>query len=115
MKAKTVKEVLVAARWIIENVGWCKGEFAKSGDKSVWVGAYTTLEDAAKEAEVSTVDAFCSLGAINAVDANHFLKEEAARIFHNSVGGSISYWNDNEKRTKSQVLKAFDRAIAGAE
>lgn len=29
MKVHTVKEVLIAAKWILENVGWCQGAYFK--------------------------------------------------------------------------------------
>jgi len=29
----------------------------------------------------------------------------------NSLVGSVGYWNDQNTRTKEQVLEAFDRAI----
>lgn len=113
MKAKTVKEVLVAARWIIENVGWCQWHFAKSGDKEVWMGRRTTIEKAAQEAGVSKVDCFCALGAINAVEADYDLKRSAAVVIDNHTGGSVSTWNDTDGRTKEEVLDLFDRAIKG--
>jgi hypothetical protein len=28
-QATTVKEVLIAAKWILENRGWCQGYYAK--------------------------------------------------------------------------------------
>ncbi len=114
MTAKTVKEVLAAARWMLENVGWCQGEFAKSQDKTVWMGRYTTLEEAVQGAGVETVDCFCSLGAINAVEADSSIKRLAEENLSTAIGGSILRWNDNPKRTKKEVLKSFDKAIKGA-
>lgn len=116
MKAKTVKEVLVAAQWMLKNVGWCQGDFAKSGNTIVWMGAFTTLKNAMDEVSCDHIDAFCSIGAINAVEANRELKKQAIELLGNATGdSSITQWNDNEKRTKKQVLAAFNKAIAGAE
>lgn len=92
-KASNPTEVLVAAKWLLENFGWNKGAYAKYGaDKKV----------------VS----FCAIGAIAVIETDDpSLFSKAIDHLVSVVGGAIVPFNDNPKRTKKQVLKAFDKAI----
>lgn len=103
-KAKTVKEVLVAARWMLENVGWCQGEYQKD-----------------REDKYGVPVAFCSTGAIYGVDKEgspsqkDYIEDLAiSHLMDEISGGSVITWNDKPERTKEEVLAAFDRAIKKA-
>jgi hypothetical protein len=100
--AKTVKEVLIAAKWMLENVGWCQKTFRK----------YSTSGE-------SPSCAFCSFGAIINVNyGSPGLIDKALAVLSKSIdtaSGSITIWNDDPKRTKSQVLAVFDKAIASVQ
>lgn len=62
---------------------------------------------------------FCMIGAIEKVTGGHLVgsSEYAARAVLESVlqCGDIATFNDTPRRRHSEVLKAFDRAIAKAE
>lgn len=92
-KAKTVTEVLKAAKWMLENVGWCQGTYVKNNN-------------------AGKITAFCAAGAIETVNADVSLIDKALNRFGKVVGeGYIPNWNDASGRTLPQVLKAFDKAI----
>lgn len=105
MKAKTSTEVLQAAKWILENVGWFQGNWSYSDPQS--------------GEEV----AFCALGAINKVEDGgqnkalaktrlmEALPKKAKREYANRSWRDIATFNDDKKTTKRMVLALFDRAI----
>lgn len=98
MKAKNTKEILTAAKWILENVGWIQGNFYKmdpTGNK--YVG-------------------FCAVGALQQVEHDiDYGCDKAMNCLVEVIGVSLVYFNDAQGRTKEQVLAAFDTAIAAAE
>lgn len=94
MKAKTPTEVLKAAKWILENVGWIK-------DRDV---DYVNLKPIG----------FCALGALKEVER----EDDKAALFTLAVARlqdamecSVCKFNDSPVTTKEDVIKAFDRAI----
>jgi hypothetical protein len=97
-KANSVKEVLIAAKYLLENIGWCQGDFSNYQDgKPV---------------------SFCMLGAINHVEVSDFeLIWEAKSLLSQTIlknisePGIISDWNDKPARKKKDVIKLFDKAI----
>lgn len=92
-KAKTTKEVLKAAKWMLENVGWNKGEFAKYSPNG-------------------TPISFCAAGAINRVEVNNdVLRGRARDKVSKTVGQNLVHFNDHPDTTKEQVLLVFDQAI----
>lgn len=92
-KAKTVTEVLKAAKWILENVGWCQYRYSKANKNG-------------------KLTAFCVAGAIESVNADWDLIIKAETTLGKVVGEDyIPNWNDVKGRTLPQVLKAFDKAI----
>lgn len=102
-EAKTVKEVLIAAKWILENVGWCQGDSKKYASGEGWSRPFVPV-------------AFCSLGSIDAVEkTGHMLGEMAREQLRLTIQSNyIAEWNDNQYRTKEQVVEAFDKAIKRA-
>lgn len=93
-KAKTVKEVLIAAKWMLEHVGWIQGKYMEKG------------------ADGNPI-AFCASEALNRViPTNRDLRDRAQYLLSLHMdGGSIIGFNDDLGRTKEQVLAAFDKAI----
>lgn len=96
--ARNSTQVLKAAKWIVENVGWCQGE-------------YSTFKNG-KE------NAFCVEGAMRAVEvgtnfsARHIALARLEKTIHDMTGkSSMIAFNDDKKTTKQMVLQAFDRAI----
>lgn len=102
MQAKSVKEVLIAMKWILENIGWCQG--------SNFI-VKNTLErtDYFPKKELDSV---CLLGALHAIETDETIRDNACCLLQNMVNGTgLSIWNDNSKRSKQQVLNLLDQAI----
>jgi hypothetical protein len=87
--ARTVREVLIAAKWILEHVGWCQGYFSVSSNGKC-VG-------------------FCSTGAIHTVHAKPSLIAKTMLVMQ-----GITTFNDEPSTTLPMVLARFDEAIARA-
>lgn len=94
----SASSILIEAQRLLRDVGVCKGIL-------YWKG------------EDGSVMAYCSFGALTATynpykdnneihQANNFLREV--------IGGHgcISFWNDDPKRTRNEILAAFAEAIA---
>jgi hypothetical protein len=94
MKAKTATEVLIAAKWMIENVGWIQGAYVRT--------------DADRKP-----NAFCLAGALQYVESeSNVIREHAyALISRQTPDGSYIKFNDSPKRTKQEVVALLDRAI----
>jgi hypothetical protein len=92
--AKNTTEVLIAAKWLLENVGWIKGQqvhYPHGG---------------------SVPDGFCASGAITWVMAESYERKFRAYSFLESeMDRDILKFNDAPHTTKQHVLDAFDRAI----
>jgi hypothetical protein len=110
MKATTVKEVLIATRWIIDNVGWCQyRSFQLEGGNSLdayWMSIEEVLERG--------VAACCLGGSIRLVEvADNALIDEARICIEEALNGYVASWNDQPGRTKQEVLDLLDRVIEG--
>ena len=105
MEAKTVKETLIAARWILENVGWGTEYFAETES-----GEPLNLGEVKPK-----IVCACAIGAIYLVEADDIFKWEAETLLSKEVGEYIPTWNDAPGRTKKEVLTAFDKAIEKCE
>lgn len=90
--ATTVKEVLIAARWIQNRLGWCQGRRYE-------------YDDGRKVA-------CCMLGAVEFVVTTTSLQDEAVEELRTTVENSVASFNDTVARTKCDVLEAFDDTIA---
>jgi hypothetical protein len=102
VKATTPKQVLIAAKWILENKGWCQHHFGltKNGKNL----SYTQCR--------KDLDRACLVGAIGVIDAESPIRVRAEQAVLNLLPGiSISHWNDELGRTKQQVLDLLDRVI----
>ena|SRR6187402_3248691 len=113
----TVVEILTKARELLLTKGWTQGTFARNADGF--------------PIDISAIDAgkgtcFCEMGAVIAADPSQNLYSEArayvrkgnARVLKKAVDYPACFpvrWNDSPKRTKEQVIKAFDYAIQYAE
>lgn len=104
MKAKTAKELLIAAKWILEHVGWCQHVSCR------WPGP-----DVMGKGRGSP-EAYCLTGAMNVVECEPSCPWPDATMLVSILIGSdqVAVWNDDPKRTKKQVLALLDKAIARA-
>jgi hypothetical protein len=102
MKAKTIKEALIATRWIIDNVGWCQGRLYRTKPgKDLYAGGFN----------YEALDACCLEGALNCVETE-VPYNEAWNTINAAVSGGVVYWNDAPGRTKQEVLDMLDGIIA---
>jgi hypothetical protein len=95
-KAKNGTEVLKAARWMLDNIGWVQNHYRQDDSTGKAIG-------------------FCAVGALETVKTkkygatNSAFKRLRAVVDH----GLIVEFNDAPGRTKQEVLNAFDQAIKG--
>lgn len=102
------KSVLVEARRLIVEQGWCQGAYARTKD-----GVVTGRTDA-------SAWQFCAYGALDRAgqDALYSAREDAERALqaaYDSVkehGFALSGYNDATWRVKGDIVALFDRAIA---
>lgn len=100
-------EILRAARAKIEQ-GWCQRCVARdSQGYRIYVG--NMMEASRNPAAVS----WCAQGAVFAAGGD--INGPELPILGQAVGSCIGIWNDRPRRTKEEVLAAFDRAIELAE
>jgi hypothetical protein len=117
-KAATIKEVLIAARWILDNIGWCQGSYTKTKSGKPSVLTPITLHSD-NIGDISDISAACLRGAVWLVETkNHLLSDETFDFIQfkieNKYAQSMTSWNDDPKRTKNQVLSLLDKIIEEA-
>jgi hypothetical protein len=109
VKAKTVKEVLVAMEWIIDHVGWTRGVMYRRKDGGHCSSSKEALDNA------QNLDGVCLVGANNLVeteDNGYVLKREANNHLRNSINiTSLITFNDRFALNKQEVLEAIRKAI----
>lgn len=105
-RARTPREVLIAARWIIANVGWTQGANA------------TDVHGRGVPIDSKLAARFCSLGAIDVTEVEYSIvsKEKTKDLLRQFLlpYSDIVSFNDTPGRTKAEVLAVFDLAIARA-
>jgi hypothetical protein len=107
MKATTVKEVLVASKWILENYDWCQWFLWRDTDGfSVYFIESITSGN-------TKLGACCLSGAVSLVEKQHYsLKQKTFDLIHKAIDGElIPNWNDDPKRTKQEVIALLDKLI----
>jgi hypothetical protein len=107
MKAQTVKEVLIATKYILEHTGWCQGTYYldRGGD----LLDFNIRHDATKHNQIG---ACCLSGAAFLVETDQLTLQKAREAISNIANQSIVGFNDKPGRTKKQVLAMLDKAIA---
>lgn len=103
---KRTRRVLQSARARIIR-GWTQGAFARN------------REGIRQQATEPGGVCWCAVGAIEASTSCEILRESAVEALSRvvrSVGegcrGRVYMWNDSPRRSRHQVIAAFDRAIA---
>lgn len=107
MKATNVKQVLVAARWIINRFGWCQNSYhqTKNGHKF-----FTPLK-----VDPKTLGGSCLGGAIYLVEkSSDQLLYDAFDLIWEATGTDYASYNDAKGRTKKQVIALLDKLIKKA-
>jgi len=110
-QAKSVKQVLQAAEWIIQNVGW--SQFANFRDKNGQVAGYVSK---LSDSDYANLGSVCLNGAVQLVKANYALKLKALVLLDAAAGkgcgfSSITAFNDLSSTTKNKVLSMIRRVI----
>lgn len=83
LKAKTVKDVLIAARWMIENVGWCQNAFAKNAKGEAMYVDFISTQQRLEVIKAATC--MCANGAIRLVEVEaDFLVQESSKMYSRS-------------------------------
>ena len=100
---QSATEILIAARELIADPAhWTQTFYARDAD-----GIFTdVLDEAACK--------FCGYGAVLRATNSHDWTDASVRaafLLERVVGPSFASWQDARKRTHSEVLAAFDRAI----
>lgn len=102
-KARTIKEILVATRWIVNRLAWHKGCNWRSRSGKPLIDL--------KEEIVSS----CLYGAMLLVESeSHYIFTDAVHYLNAKVPascGNIAAWNDHSERTKEDIIKFLDKVI----
>lgn len=93
----SAKSILTEARRLIAEVGWCQGQYRHYDS------------DGPSRMPI----AYCAVGAISSATPFGSHDVGAYELLRSTVG-EITIWNDEQGRTKEQVLEAFDKAIERA-
>lgn len=102
--AKNATEVLIATKWILENIGWHqKPAYLDKNGMSI----------SQPKAVAEGISSCCLIGACHLVEAdeqglNYEAQDWLCKLI---TPASISEWNDRKGRTKEQVLSLLTCAI----
>jgi hypothetical protein len=108
MKATTVKEVLIATKWILTHMDWIQGEFFRDSN-----GA--EIRDWRPDYLCKYAKSCCLSGAIRLVETDReVLSMARGHLFDVLSPDSITSFNDKPGLTKDQLLEALDQAIEKA-
>lgn len=106
MKATTVKEVLVAAKWLLDHYGWTRLTMWRT-PKGEEIGQAIFITDGTRK-----LGSCCLLGALSLVECTLQAKAEAHLAIKNAIYAPyISTWNDSPGRTKQDVIALLDKLI----
>ena len=123
MQAKSVKEVLKAAHWILTHLAWTKGVYFRDKDGQTMVCVFTDKVDYQRRIpeHPDQLGACCMVGAIELVETTPRLRHEAITFLMHKISSNPNYasitldaWNDKSERTKGEVLVVLKRAIKEA-
>jgi hypothetical protein len=113
MKAKTVKEVLVAAKWLLQNYDWNQAAWYITTD-GLRLNSPEWFIVARKQNRLQ-LKSCCISGAVQLVNTDKDTKEMALLSLQSAARtDNIINWNDWNGRTKEQVIKLLDKAIEKA-
>jgi hypothetical protein len=106
MKVATAKEVLVAAKWLLDHYGWTRLTMWRT-PKGEEIGQAIFITDGTRK-----LGSCCLLGALSLVECTPQAKSEAHLAILNAIYAPyISFWNDDPDRTKQDVIVLLDKLI----
>jgi hypothetical protein len=98
--AMTTRAILIKARALIEK-GWCQGPMAEDqfGNPVQWADSHAVR--------------FCIMGACYRTGEGNW--EQAKPLLQKATGQPrVVFWSERKRRTKAEILAAFDKAIGMA-
>lgn len=105
MKAKTVKEVLAAAEWLLTNIGWTQGAgYRDKEGKRLNVNKYSPVNN------LPQIRSMCLLGALYLVEATGATYIKAVRLLEDVGHTPVMMLNDRQGQTLQGVLKVIRKA-----
>jgi hypothetical protein len=115
-KAKSVKQVLKAARWILTHLGWTQSAYFRDKEGNALVCAFIDPVDHQRRSpEVpDQLGSCCMVGAIELVETTPRLRAETIAYLSPRMSPNIGPWNDMQGRTKEEVLTVLEQAIKEA-
>ena len=111
MKAKTAKEVLIAAKWILTHFDWCQNSWYVATDGQL-IGEEYFITTGQKQLKCC-----CLHGAVDLVECEVPARIGAIGLLERNLGldyDGIITWNDVKGRTKKQVINLLNLAIKKA-
>jgi hypothetical protein len=111
MKAKTVKQALIAMRYILNRYGWCQGNYYVDKQGNSIISPYQ-----------GPLGGCCLSGARDLVECDDYdtwcqIRYQINSRIWNVIGimyATIPAWNDHPNRTKQEVLDLLDKLIEEA-
>lgn len=116
MQAKSVKEVLTAAHWILSHLGWAQSAYFRNKNGSRMEYVYDNGLDYQRRvpAYPDQLGSCCMGGAIELVETTSRLRYETIAFLSRRMSPDIAFWNDKPERTKEEVLTTLKQAIQKA-
>lgn len=116
MQAKSVKEVLTAAHWILVHLGWTKGVYFRDKKGASMLCVFTDKVDHQRRSpeHPDQLASCCMVGAIELVETTPRLRHETIAFLSPRMSPNIGPWNDTPERTKKEVLTTLGLAIQDA-
>lgn len=116
MQAKSVKEVLTAAHWILSHLGWCQFVYFRDKVGAAITCTFTDKVDHQRRIPEypDQLGACCIAGAIELVETTPRLRHATIAFLSPKMSPNIGPWNDKPERTKEEVLTTLTRAIQEA-
>ena len=108
MKARTVKEGLIAIKWILENKGWHQGTCFRDAKGHPINRSVKETND-----NLHNIASCCLFGAHCLVEYDdHTLPNKVLNALqHSDTNYSMSLFNDEIGRTKDEVITLLDKVI----
>jgi hypothetical protein len=113
MKAKTVKEALIAVEWMLENIGWCQNDYYQDKEGN-GIPPYNVHDFGPQ-----LVGSMCLKGAIDLVVADPHVRDALYIQLHGTINCkmknmSICQFNDLPSTCKEDILGLVKQAIRRA-
>jgi len=121
-KAKTAVDILKAAKWMIENIGWTQFTNYRGADGCMLISKRWFSE----RPSAGKIRSMCLRGALDLVDTpkdDFYIRMESVKLIMEAIGDFLGNRNRifhsiagfNDSQSKKEVLGVLDKAIKKAE